>query len=114
MISGAVGFIRKIARIVRPSAFGGGLFGCNLSSSCQDFWRPNSGGQHASQKFRKAVSLVAADEHSVSAQCGTVTSNPVGNKSSTLGNCSDGLRWRATDFDYRCEANHLAAITSRW
>jgi hypothetical protein len=32
---------------------------------------------------------------------------------STLGNCSDGLRRRAADFDYRCEASHLAAIASR-
>jgi len=33
-------------------------------------------------------------------------------RSSTLGNCSGGLRRRATDFDYRCEANHLAANAS--
>ena len=31
---------------------------------------------------------------------------------STLGNCSDGLRWRAADFDYRCEGKHLTAFAS--
>ena len=33
-------------------------------------------------------------------------------RSGTLGNCSDGLRRCAADFDYRCEANHLTAIAS--
>jgi hypothetical protein len=30
-----------------------------------------------------------------------------------LGNGSDDLRRRATDFDYRCEANYLTATASR-
>jgi hypothetical protein len=40
-MSGGGGFIRKIARIVRPSAVGDGPFVRNLSSSCQEFWRPH-------------------------------------------------------------------------
>ena len=32
---------------------------------------------------------------------------------STLGNCSGGLRRRAADFHYRCEANHLTVFASR-
>jgi hypothetical protein len=35
-------------------------------------------------------------------------------RSGTLGNCSDDLRWRAADFDYRCRSRDLAARTSRW
>jgi hypothetical protein len=31
----------------------------------------------------------------------------------TLGNCSDGLRRRAADFDYRCRSRDLSARTSR-
>ena len=31
----------------------------------------------------------------------------------TLGNCSDGLRWRAVDFDYRYGSRDLAAKTPR-